>query len=61
MPVAAADTAARLGCEADAVVTVATPEPFVAVGRWYRDFEQVDDAEVRRLLAAARAAQEPTP
>jgi putative phosphoribosyl transferase len=54
VPVAAADTAEDLRREADAVVTVATPEPFVAVGRWYRDFDQVDDAEVRRLLADAR-------
>ena len=59
VPVAAADTAARLRSEADDVVTVATPEPFVAVGRWYRDFEQVEDAEVRRMLAAAHGAQEP--
>jgi putative phosphoribosyl transferase len=54
VPVAAADTAEALRSEADAVVTVATPEPFVAVGRWYRDFDQVEDAEVRRLLADAR-------
>ena len=59
VPVAAADTAARLRSEADEVVTVATPEPFVAVGRWYRDFEQVEDAEVRRVLAEAQAPPEP--
>jgi putative phosphoribosyl transferase len=41
------------------VVTVATPEPFVAVGRWYRDFDQVEDAEVRRARAEARSTQEP--
>lgn len=35
------------GCE---VVCLATPEPFGAVGRWYGDFRQVSDAEVRRLL-----------
>ena len=61
VPVAAADTAARLRSEADDVVTVATPDPFVAVGCWYRDFEQVDDAEVRRLLAEAAATQGPPP
>ena len=58
VPVAAADTAARLRAEADDVVTVATPEPFVAVGRWYRDFDQVEDAEVRRVLAEAHATPE---
>jgi putative phosphoribosyl transferase len=56
VPVSAADTAEELRSEADAVVTVATPEPFLAVGRWYRDFDQVEDAEVRRLLAEARRA-----
>lgn len=61
VPVAAADTAEALRGEADAVITVATPEPFIAVGRWYREFEQVEDAEVRRVLAEARGAQEPPP
>jgi putative phosphoribosyl transferase len=36
--------------EADELVSVATPEPFQAVGRWYRDFAQVSDAEVEALL-----------
>ena len=61
VPVAAADSVALLRDEADAVVTVATPEPFVAVGRWYRQFDQVEDAEVQRLLAEAWAPREPAP
>ena len=61
VPVAAADSLALLRNEADAVVTVATPEPFVAVGRWYRQFDQVEDAEVQRLLAEAWAPREPAP
>jgi predicted phosphoribosyltransferase len=32
------------------VVIPLLPREFAAVGEWYRDFEQVDDAEVRRLL-----------
>jgi predicted phosphoribosyltransferase len=40
---------------ADAVVCAETPEPFVAVGRWYGDFDQTTDAEVRELLAKSRA------
>ena len=52
-PVAAADTAARLAPEVDAVVCVATPEPFGSVGAWYEDFTQTTDDEVRRLLAQA--------
>jgi putative phosphoribosyl transferase len=54
VPVASADTAEDLRREADLVVTVATPEPFVAVGCWYRDFDQVSDAQVQRLLAEAQ-------
>lgn len=50
VPVAARDAVARLDAEADAVLALAMPEPFGYVGRWYRDFFQVSDAEVRRLL-----------
>ena len=32
-----------------------TPEPFFAVGQWYRDFHQVSDDEVRALLAGGAA------
>ena len=32
------------------------PEPFDAVGRWYQDFHEVSDAEVRNLLASRWAA-----
>jgi predicted phosphoribosyltransferase len=47
--------------EADACVTVATPEPFMGVGAWYRNFTQTSDAEVLDLLerAAAKPGQEP--
>jgi putative phosphoribosyl transferase len=51
VPVAAADAAERLAGEADRVVALATPHPFMAVGRWYRHFPPVDDDEVRRLLS----------
>ena len=56
VPVASADTADDLRREADLVVATATPEPFVAVGCWYRDFDQVTDAQVQRLLADAGRA-----
>lgn len=58
VPVAAADTVAALRNEADEVVCLATPEPFGAVGRFYRDFTQVTDEEVRQLLLAAWQARE---
>lgn len=38
---------------ADDTVAFATPHPFLAVGRWYRDFEQLTDAEVTALLDPA--------
>lgn len=57
VPTAAAETCAQLRGEADAVVCSRTPEPFRAVGRWYEDFSQTDDEEVRELLARARHAQ----
>lgn len=53
VPVAPSETVERLRAMADAVVCVATPEPFEAVGCWYRDFPQTTDDEVRALLVAA--------
>ena len=49
-PVGARATCVSLRAEADEVVCVETPEPFDAVGRWYRDFSQTTDAEVQALL-----------
>jgi predicted phosphoribosyltransferase len=37
------------------VICAATPEPFHAVGLWYRDFRPTEDDEVRELLAEAWA------
>jgi putative phosphoribosyl transferase len=54
IPVADADVCESLRNEADEVVCASTPEPFLAVGRWYEDFTQTSDDEVRALLAAAR-------
>jgi predicted phosphoribosyltransferase len=33
---------------------VQAPEPFYAVGLWYRNFDQTSDAEVQRLLAESQ-------
>ncbi len=57
VPVCAADAASALAGEADAVLCVARPEPFRAVGAWYADFTQTTDDEVVSLLARARAAR----
>lgn len=50
VPVAPAETLDALRGEADEVVALATPEPFVAIGCYYRDFRQIDDAEVVAAL-----------
>jgi putative phosphoribosyl transferase len=50
VPVGARETCANLSSIADEVVCAHTPEPFLAVGEWYSNFEQTTDDEVRRLL-----------
>jgi predicted phosphoribosyltransferase len=52
--VAAREACEELRAEADEVVCAETPEPFHGVGRWYEDFSQTTDEEVRELLAKAR-------
>jgi putative phosphoribosyl transferase len=52
-PVAPADVVTALGALADEVVCLESPHPFGSVGRWYRDFAAVNDAEVAELLAGA--------
>lgn len=53
-PVASRDAATLIRAEADADVILETPAPFVALGQWYRHFEQLDDAEVCHLLERSR-------
>jgi predicted phosphoribosyltransferase len=53
VPVAAPSTRDELAREVDEVVCVATPDPFLAVGRFYEDFAQTTDAEVHDLLERA--------
>jgi putative phosphoribosyl transferase len=50
VPVGAPETCRELADVADAVVCARTPEPFSAVGLWYRDFAQTTDDEVRELF-----------
>jgi predicted phosphoribosyltransferase len=54
VPVAPQAACAELGRIADEVVCAQTPEPFSAVGLWYRDFSQTTDDEVRELLREHR-------
>ncbi|MSQ29521.1 MAG: phosphoribosyltransferase [Dehalococcoidia bacterium] len=52
VPVGSSETCAELaaGGHVSEVVCVAQPEPFMAVGYWYRDFRTVDDTQVRALM-----------
>ena len=56
-PVIAAQTRDLLLDYADDVVSVIAPFRLDGVGRWYADFEQTTDDEVRALLEAAASAQ----
>lgn len=51
VPVGPPDVVAALGEDADAVVCLYRPDPFHAVGLFYRNFEQTSDAEVLAALA----------
>ena len=51
IPVAAPDVCAATAREVDRMVCLEQPERLTAVGQWYRNFHQVTDAEVYRLLA----------
>jgi len=53
VPVAARESLDRLTTLADGVVALTVPEPFSAVGEWYRDFSETTDDDVVRLLGAA--------
>jgi putative phosphoribosyl transferase len=54
-PVASRSSLTDLANVCDEVVCLEAPEPFYAVGEWYRDFSATSDAEVEALLQ--RAAQ----
>lgn len=54
VPTAAPETCKMFEEEVDEVVCAETPQPFVGVGFWYKNFAQTTDEEVRRLLEEAR-------
>ena len=54
VPTAAPETCNALEFKVDDIVCAMTPEPFLGVGRWYEDFSQVTDEDVRTLLEAKR-------
>lgn len=54
VPVAPPDTAREIAPTVDEWVCLDTPAGFAAVGQFYRDFTQVEDAEVVALLKKAK-------
>ena len=59
VPVSSPETCADLREDVDEIVCLQTPDPFYAVGIWYRDFSQTSDEEVHDLLE--QAAEERSP
>jgi len=57
VPVASAMHCDDVRATVDALVTVATPDPFETVSAWYDDFTPVSDAQVLRLLGRSSAAR----
>jgi putative phosphoribosyl transferase len=50
VPVAPPDVIDKINELSDKVIVLYTPEIFGSVGRFYRNFEQVSDAEVREIM-----------
>ncbi len=57
VPTAAPSTCDEFAAEVDELVCVIRPDPFIAVGYWYRHFSQTSDEEVRSLLEQANHEQ----
>jgi predicted phosphoribosyltransferase/predicted alpha/beta-hydrolase family hydrolase len=60
-PVGSSQAVSMLAGEADRVICLMVPERFFGVGRWYRDFEPVSDAQVLALLAQANGGTSAAP
>jgi predicted phosphoribosyltransferase len=59
VPVAASDICRELQHEVDKLVCLRVPTDFSAVGRWYEDFSQTTDDEVRELLSHDTTRRDP--
>ena len=61
VPVGSREACALQSDEVDEVVCLYAPQPFWAVGVYYRDFEQTEDADVDELLREARGRRAHAP
>ena len=50
VPIASQEAARRVRNAADELIALETPYSMTAIGQWYGQFDQLEDAEVRRLL-----------
>lgn len=55
IPVAPPQIMPEIGQHADEVIVILQPDPFYAVGRFYGNFDQVDDEQAIQLLREANA------
>lgn len=53
VPAAALETCHAFEFEVDEILCTITPEPFLGVSKWYEDFSQVTDEQVRAFLEEA--------
>jgi predicted phosphoribosyltransferase len=58
VPLAPPDTCQQLKSKVDEIVCLSMPEPFHAVGTWYKNFGQTSDEEVKSLLLRAEHEQQ---
>jgi putative phosphoribosyl transferase len=59
VPVAALSSCREFEAEVDDVVCLRTPSDFAAVGRWYENFSEISDEEVRQLLSHETTRSDP--
>jgi putative phosphoribosyl transferase len=59
VPVGSASACEKLAPLVDRLVCPLVPPALVSISQWYDDFSQVSDAEVQRLLCAARSSVRP--
>jgi putative phosphoribosyl transferase len=57
VPVGAPATCNMLAAEADEIICAVAPEPFLAVGYWYENFDQTTDEEVEAILSSASSGR----
>jgi putative phosphoribosyl transferase len=59
VPVASESSCREFRNEVDEIICATTPQPFYAVGMFYRNFEQTTDEEVRTLLLRSHRDDSP--